>query len=351
VLADVDPCRARNCAYSGAIGQRAVLDAWCGAAFATDYGSLGAWITTGGGHGDYFGNEVYAFELDSLRWVRINDPHPGGPRSQVDYDEGEYAPGIPLSSHTYQHTQYLGAAEGGGSKGSLILVVAYAAGRAARGSGRAHACDLATGRWSRYSANKATVRIDAMSATAYDASRKVFWRVPYGGAKIEYLASTDRRFHVVTPGSAAHNNFALDHVCVRDPVRDLLVVLDWGGQASAAVWALNLRGASGWRQVPTSGPAPTTRGLSIEWCPPLGCAVCYEGGGAPFVRKLFPPATDPLANAWRWEVEELAGDAPIDAGSEPNASYSRFRWAPAARCFVWADGHDLPVQAWRLGGT
>jgi hypothetical protein len=32
-------------------------------------------------------------------------------------------------------------------------------------------------------------------------------------------------------------------------------------------------------------------------------------------------------------------------------SYSRFRWAPSIRSFVWADDHRLPVQAWRLRGT
>src|SRR5436190_23051231 len=42
VLADVDPCPARDCTYSGIIGQRAVLSAWSGAAFATAYGRLGA---------------------------------------------------------------------------------------------------------------------------------------------------------------------------------------------------------------------------------------------------------------------------------------------------------------------
>ena len=85
LLADVDPCPRRDCIYSGVVGQEAVLIAWCGGAFASAYGNLGAWITTGGGHGDYYGNEVYAFELDSRRWVRLNDPYPGGRDSSVDY--------------------------------------------------------------------------------------------------------------------------------------------------------------------------------------------------------------------------------------------------------------------------
>jgi hypothetical protein len=352
VLADVDPCPARDCAYSGVIGQRAVLAAWCGAAFAPAYGNLGAWITTGGGHGDYFGNEVYAFELDSLRWVRLCDPFPGGPLSDADYNEGEYAPGIPLSSHTYQHTQYLPPELGGGKKGSLLLVVSYAAGKLAQGTGRAHAFDLATGRWTRYSTNKATVRINATSGSCFDADRKAFWRVPYGGAQIESLSTVDRSFRMLSPGAGGGNNFGVDHVCGRDPIRDLLVVLDWPRDAPASLWALDLKAPHRWSALATTGPAaqPEGRGMGLEWCP-LQCFVGYEGSRAPHVRKLIPPASDPLGTPWRWETEDLTGDAPVGRDKGPRMSYSRFRWAPSIRSFVWADDHRLPVQAWRLRGT
>jgi len=351
--ADVDPCPARNCIYSGIIGQRAVIEAWCGAAFATDYGRLGAWITTGGGHGDYYGNEVYAFELDSRRWVRLSDPYPGGADSTVDYDEGEYAPGIPLSSHTYQHTQYIPAAQGGGQKGSLLIVVAYAAGRMARGSGRAHAFDLATKRWERYSRNKATIATSSMSATTYDARRAAFWRVPYGGAQIEYLSTTDRLFRVLSPGWRGGNNFGLDHVCAHDPVHDLLLVLDWPPRAPAGVFALDLANPTAWRALTVSGsvPGPETRGMSIDWCPTLHCLVAYEGGRADYVRKLLPPVSNVLTTPWRWEIESFSGDEPVGRKSGLKSSYSRFRWAPEISSFVWADARSLPVQVWRLRGT
>ena len=219
VMADVDPCPRRNCIWSGG-GQSRVVTAWSGAAFATHYGDLGAWIITGGGHGDYFGNEVYAFELDSRRWVRINDPYPGGRDSKVDYAEGEYAPGIPLSSHTYQHTQYLPPSLGGGSKGSLLLVVMYAAGRLAHGSGRSHACDLATGLWSRYSTNRASVNLNGTSSTAYDGQRRGYWRVPYGGRTLEFLSATDRTWKKETVGRRRRQSVrGRSRVCTRSGSR------------------------------------------------------------------------------------------------------------------------------------
>lgn len=33
-------------------------------------------VVFGGGHGDYAGNEIMVFDIDTLRWIRINDPSP-----------------------------------------------------------------------------------------------------------------------------------------------------------------------------------------------------------------------------------------------------------------------------------
>ena len=33
-------------------------------------------VVFGGGHGDYAGNEIMIFDIDTLRWIRINDPSP-----------------------------------------------------------------------------------------------------------------------------------------------------------------------------------------------------------------------------------------------------------------------------------
>ena len=349
-LADVDPCPARDCAYSGTTGQRAVIKAWCGAAFAAAYGPLGAWVTTGGGHGDYHGNEVYAFALDTRRWLRLNDPYPGGPDSAVDYAEGEYTRGIPLASHTYQHVQYLPPSLGGGAKGSLLLVVSYAAGKGARGSGRAHACDLATGGWTRYSQNKASVRINSTSATCFDPLRNRFWRVPYGGDVVEYLDTRDRMFHTIQPGNGG-NNFGVDHTCAYDPVRDALVVLDWRARSPVTLWVLDLDRPGRWREVNMNGdiPGSETQGMGLEWCPPLRCFVGYADRGEPYVRKLVPP--ERASGAWVWTNETVAGDPPVQGDRGPHMSYSRFRFAPSIASFIWVDGTRAPVQAWRLRGT
>jgi hypothetical protein len=101
-------CAAKPCpgngplasAIAGSNGVSAVLYAWSGGIYDTADDALIVW---GGGHNDYYGNEVYAFALKSLAWSRLTVPsstegHSGGPA---------YADGKPSSSHSYDGLAYL----------------------------------------------------------------------------------------------------------------------------------------------------------------------------------------------------------------------------------------------------
>jgi hypothetical protein len=88
----------------------AVLGAWNGAAFDNARGEL---RLHGGGHADYGGNEVYAFNVSRLSWVRETDPQPltghflrdtnrdGNPDSCRAPASG------PPATHTYQGFLYV----------------------------------------------------------------------------------------------------------------------------------------------------------------------------------------------------------------------------------------------------
>ena len=60
--------------YRGVIGVQAVTRAWASAAFAREFSTNGAMLCHNGGDGDYWGNEVYAFDFDTRRWERLSDP-------------------------------------------------------------------------------------------------------------------------------------------------------------------------------------------------------------------------------------------------------------------------------------
>lgn len=74
-------------------------------------------IIWGGGHSDYFGNEVYALDLNTLALTRLNSP---GSFSNVGSCPETYSDGTPSARHTYDGLAYIASADKmfafGGSK-------------------------------------------------------------------------------------------------------------------------------------------------------------------------------------------------------------------------------------------
>ena len=103
-MRDVDPCPQRNCSYSGTGGQAAIIKAWGGAAYDDTRDRLIVW---GGGHGDYGGNEVYVFDVNTLTWTRVTDPSDPPARDEPYASDG--APGSSHSRNTLQYVPHLDA--------------------------------------------------------------------------------------------------------------------------------------------------------------------------------------------------------------------------------------------------
>jgi hypothetical protein len=88
-------CPAETAAYDFRGRCKYVIAAWSGGVADTNLNRLIIW---GGGHADYAGNEVYAFDLNSLNMQRLNDPSPVNATSQCVETLSD---GKPNSRHTY----------------------------------------------------------------------------------------------------------------------------------------------------------------------------------------------------------------------------------------------------------
>jgi hypothetical protein len=77
------------------------LLAYSGAAFDTKRNRLIVW---GGGHNNYYGNEVYTFDLTDFTWERITEP---SPPTTKDACVAILADGNPNSRHTYFNLDYI----------------------------------------------------------------------------------------------------------------------------------------------------------------------------------------------------------------------------------------------------
>lgn len=89
---------------------RDIMRAWNGAAYDTKRERLIIW---GGGHVNYGGNEVYVFDVSTLKWERLTEPSPttlkGGKLNVASgqTDRRLNADGTPISKHSYDGLEYL----------------------------------------------------------------------------------------------------------------------------------------------------------------------------------------------------------------------------------------------------
>lgn len=97
---ELQPHCPSEAAIQGNSGCRSVIDAWNSGVADTRRNRLIFW---GGGHADYFGNEVYALDLKERTIVRLTEP---SPVTNVNECPEAYSDGRPSSRHTYGGLAY-----------------------------------------------------------------------------------------------------------------------------------------------------------------------------------------------------------------------------------------------------
>lgn len=98
----VDVCAPPSFGVSATMGCAGITEAWGGGAYGRGPRKMFVW---GGGHTDYWGNEVYAFDLQRGQWQRLTDPTPGPTVSASGKDP--LPDGRPNSRHTYDGLQFI----------------------------------------------------------------------------------------------------------------------------------------------------------------------------------------------------------------------------------------------------
>src|SRR5215471_8240056 len=216
--------------WQGQCGFWAITEAWNGAVFASRFGASGSMIVFGGGHNDYFGSDVHAFDLASREWRRISDGYVGG--GDCDYGSGAiypdsvYPDGSPLPPHTYGYVQYDPV-----GNDYILLKGQTELGRAVKAVAIPHLFNLDTLHWRR-GPKHPTAILNSGGWTTWDNSRRVLWghsgddgggnafigfRPDGDNGNATYGRWTDH-FPNKLPGIANHNAMQFD------PLRDIIIV-------------------------------------------------------------------------------------------------------------------------------
>ena len=216
--------------WQGVAGFSAITEAWNGAVYASRFGASGSMVVFGGGHNDYFGSDVHAFDLASREWRRISDGYIRGVDRDygtgATYPDSVYPDGSPLPPHTYGYVQYDPV-----GNDYILLKGQTELGRCVKAVAIPHLFNLDTLRWRR-GPKHPTAILNSGGWTTWDPSRRVLWGHSGddggGNAFIGFHPDGDNgnatygrwtdHFPNKLPGIANHNAMQID------PVRDIIVM-------------------------------------------------------------------------------------------------------------------------------
>lgn len=379
-LIDVDPCPAGNCAWSGITKQGNIWND-TGVAWAPQLGTMGSFVWGGGGHNDYYGTEVYRYDVETRLVSRLTNPDPltfgratSPPLPLGDISIGYHCDAlngevwadatytttkqnVPASGHLYGYQVVVPV----GDAGSLVTVARPALTPVgSRHARRAHIIDLAkqvaagpsASLWERASADLNPSKVPAYGGACYDPVRNCIWGTEstqtLGGVYRLNLASRKWDYFSMLPQFSCYYGTVM-----YAPEFDKVVyfrryatgtVMMWFDPATPKTRVANVTG-----DIPPHDATNSPLGGGADWCSDLpgGPGFVYYAGGGGFDCYAAQPSADLLT--WTFTKYTLTGDAPAIQLSPPNCTHlHRFVYAPTARCFLWFASRGAAVNAWRL---
>ncbi|HKE93548.1 MAG TPA: hypothetical protein VKB34_04515, partial [Povalibacter sp.] len=335
-LSALDPCPARNCAYSDVQGQSAVMDVWNGGAFATRYGTKGGLIVWGGGHTAYSGNEVYIFDVGTLQWKRLSEPTTN---TTCDLTEGEFPDGTPCTAHTSDGVQYHPGTN------SFVILGAYGLGQTIYSSQRTHLFSLDTMKWRRGAVY--TGKGQGMYGTsAYDPKRDVFYMYPGYNAPIGMY---DPDANSGGGAWSLYNAYNADAgtMAAIDPTRDIMVWVDAYSHKQVVAFDLNNMNSPVVVKLAGDTTPMGQSGYGFDWDSSQNVFVSWTSGTS--VYTLTPPAGDWRTGTWTWQKVAPSGSNTVTpTAPNGNHTYSRWRYVPAVNAWILANRTSDNVFFYKL---
>ena len=352
--------------WRGKMGFPAITEAWNGAVFASRFGASGAIILFGGGHNDYFGSDVHAFDLATRRWSRVLDGYVVGRVGEYGagavYPDAVYTDGSPLPPHTYGYVQYDPV-----GNDYLLFKGQNELGPDVQPTPIPHMLNLDSLSWRRGPKHPSAI-LTSGGWTTWDPSRRVMWGhsgddgnaflsfSPDGDNGDGTLGSWGKCYPKKMRGAADHNAMQID------PVRDIIVVIV---SAFNGIYAIDPSAPD--REIAPlacAGDRPVIMAYAaIEYAPNLDQFVYYSANDGPQIYSITAPAGSTwwhlTSDAWNWRsvLNGSNGLNPI-ADAQALSSYAvngghtfgRFRVASygGTDVAILVRHIDTPVYAMRL---
>lgn len=343
-MADVDPALdalvnpnyPNPSPWVGMNGHPSVISAWGGGAWNEATKKL---AMTGGGHGDYAGNELYEWDASTATFSRLNNPsgaigNTGTLGDGLDATTSVYFDGQPRSAHTYCNLVMRNGILWNG-QGSTY----------SNGDGKNSLFRFEGGTWVRDSAVEFAASYGTM---IYSQPRDRFYRLGSGNQMPQYYDPTT---HAVGQMTHWTNNDTEELVAVLDPVRDIVL------QFSRFLTLFPLNDTS-------DGVAMVQSGTIPDWSlneqhNPSRAAVVYDaardrflvwvGGASLYI--LTPPTvgSNYLTATWVWSVLTPDGaNAVSPSAPSAHGTYGRFWYSPTLNCVGMVNAVNQKMHVFAL---
>ncbi|MDT8383062.1 MAG: hypothetical protein RRB22_01460 [Gammaproteobacteria bacterium] len=313
----------------GNSGPTSIMQAWSGGAYDTKRDRLMVW---GGGHQDYGGNELYAFDTNTLAWERITEPSASTPTCENYMPDGQ-----PAITHTYNQIQYSPNTDSftrvtGGFWGSNcpwdIISQSYEA---------TDIFDIETKTWTRGTQHPSISNSTGLISAVDAATGHIWVHGTYGGGKLfEYNPKKDQ-----WTARSGNRYLEVNATAAIDPERRLMVAVGgYNGQRQILVWDLTQKYGNAY--------IPTTSGDSILENSSASGFV-YDPTIKKFVGWTESSSVYTLdPTTWVWEKVDAAPTNTVIPSTKGRGVNGRFRYIPSKNVYILVNRTTENVYFYKL---
>jgi hypothetical protein len=320
-------CPPNTSAFAFSDNCQNVIDAWSGGIADTKRNRLLVW---GGGHVDYYGNEIYSLDLNNLTMTRLNDPSPLDPGKTCVQALSD---GKANTRHTYGGLSYIAHAD---KMYVFSGIVACQSGGGTNDTWTLGANDLSWKRQDPTTGNPPSLSI-ALSYSDYDPNTKnvfvdaVTSFYSYNYDTNTYTALNNNQNYITYHGSAVidpgRKLFIIFGPNDGDPYGTLVYDISSGSNYQLQNWTSQTSGCSALQNASYPG---------LAYDPVQKVIVGWAGGNTVY---QFNPDT---------KVCTAVTYPNGPAAAQPNGTNGRFRYFPALGVFALVNDVDQNAYVLRL---
>jgi hypothetical protein len=295
-------------------------------------------VVFGGGHGDYAGNEIMTFDIDTLKWIRINDPSPRFDETGLIERSGYYPDAYgnpdlqqPRSRHSYWSQIYVPTID------RYCAISSFGTFPIGLGASHVDCFDFATRLWSQ---KKDAPNAGGLLTSTFDPSTNRVWVMGNRGVASGYLAEWDAATDTWTRRSTSPSGVNDRSGPLLDTKRRRLVFL---GGGAVRMFDLNQSGMLASQLITLQGDVEIINrdrpGFAYD--PVNDKYVAYSGVESGGTRDIY--VIDPVT--WISTRTTLGGSvapaipASVDTGGWFNGIYGRLAYIPTKNAFIFINNH------------